>query len=73
MICPKKTSFDGLTQDDVDLMMNHINSYARKALGGQTPIEVFTRQFANIEGLHEKLGIRTIDNKDITLKPSLLK
>jgi IS30 family transposase len=73
MICPKGTSLDNLTQQDVDLMMNHINSYTRKALGGQTPIEVFTRQFANVNNLHEKLGIRTILPQDITLKPSLIK
>jgi IS30 family transposase len=73
MILPKGTSMNHLTQDDVNLMMSHINSYARKVLGGQTPAEVFLRQHGKIKGLLEKLGLRTIDAKDITLKPRLLK
>lgn len=32
-ILPKGTSFSDLQQFDVDLMMNHINSYTRKKLG----------------------------------------
>lgn len=31
-VLPKKTSFDWLTQDAVDLMMSHINSYPRARL-----------------------------------------
>lgn len=30
-VLPKKTSFDNLTQDDINLMMSHINSYNRKS------------------------------------------
>jgi IS30 family transposase len=73
MVLPKGTSMNTLTQDDVNLMMSHINSYARKVLGGQTPIEVFLRQHKKIKGVLEKLGLRIIDAKDITLKPRLLK
>ena len=29
-VLPKGTSFDHLIQDDIDLMMSHINSYTRK-------------------------------------------
>jgi IS30 family transposase len=73
MILPKGTSMNNLTQDDVNLMMSHINSYARKALGGQTPAEVFSRQHKGIKGLLEKLGIKTICANDINLTPMLLK
>jgi IS30 family transposase len=69
MALPKGTSMNILTQDDVDLMMSHINSYARKILGGQTPVEVFLRQHENIKDLLKKLGIRIIPPNDITLKP----
>lgn len=34
-ILPKGRSFDELTQADVELMMNHINSYRRKKLNGK--------------------------------------
>jgi IS30 family transposase len=73
MVIPKGASMNGLTQDDVNLMMSHINSYARKVLGGQTPIEVFLRQHKKIKDLLEKLGLKIISAKDITLKPRLLK
>ena len=73
MILPKGTSMNGLSQDDVNLMMSHINSYARKALGGQTPAEVFLRQHREIGSLLEKLGVRIIHANDVTLKPSLFK
>jgi IS30 family transposase len=72
-ILPKGSSFDELTQSDVNLMMNHINSYARKSIGGQTPTEMFSCHFAVIDSLHEKLDISIVNPDDITLKPSLLK
>jgi catechol 2,3-dioxygenase len=71
MILPKGASMNHLTQGDVNLMMSHINSYARKVLGGQTPAEVFLRQHSKIKGLLEKLGLRTITTKDITKSKSL--
>jgi IS30 family transposase len=71
MILPKGTSMNGLTQDDADLMMSHINSYARKALGGQTPVEVFSRQHKGINGLLEKLGAKVVQANDINPAPSL--
>jgi IS30 family transposase len=73
MILPKGTSMNGLAQDDVNLMMSHINSYARKALGGQSPSEVFSRQHRNIKGLLEKLGVKVISANDINLTPKPLK
>ena len=39
-VLPKKTSFDWLTQDAVDLMMSHINSYPRARLNDKSPFEV---------------------------------
>lgn len=41
-IIPKGTSLDRLTQEDITLMMNHINSYGRPNLGDKTPYEVFS-------------------------------
>lgn len=72
MISPKGKSMNTLSQAHIDLMMSHINSYARKALGGQTPTEVFLKQHQKIDGLLEKLSLRIIEPPDIILKPSLL-
>ena len=64
------TSFDGLTQDDVSLMMSHVNSYVRKGLGDKTPYDLFTaEQGVEIASL---FGISRIAANDVTLKPSLL-
>lgn len=68
---PKGTSFDNLTQEQVRLMMNHINSYRRKNLGDLSPFEVF-KAFHGDEVL-AKLGAELIHHNDITLKPSLLR
>jgi IS30 family transposase len=73
MVIPKGTSMNALDQDDVNLMMSHINSYTRKVLGGQTPVDVFLRQHEKIKDLLKKLGLRIIPAKDVTLKPRLIK
>lgn len=40
MVLPKKTSFEFLTQWDVNLIVNHINSTPRKSLDGKTAYQV---------------------------------
>lgn len=70
-VLPKKTSFDDLTQDDVSMMMSHINSYKRKKLGNRSAHQLFS--FLHDEGLLEKLGITLIPSKEINLAPVLLK
>ena len=70
-ILPKGTSLDNLTQDDIDLMVDHISSYPRPGLGNRTPYEVFS--FLYGEDILQKLGIRRIDPNDVTLRPSLLR
>lgn len=70
-VLPKRTNFDRLTQADVDLMMDHINSYSRASLGSHSPYEVF-RMFYGQEIL-DILGTHLISPNDITLLPELLK
>jgi len=70
-ILQKGTSFDDLTQEKVNLMMNHTNSYKRKKLCNLTPYEIFGT-FHGIEIL-EKLGAVLTSPNDITLLPELLK
>jgi len=70
-IIPKGTSMDNLTQEKVNLMMNHINSYSRKKLGDFTPYEMFEK-FHGRKVL-EKLGAELIPTNEVTLLPIILK
>lgn len=70
-VLPKETAMDNLTQQDIFLMMNHINSYKRKKLNNRSPYETFS--FLHGEDVLEKLGCRPVAAKDIMLKPTLLK
>ena len=40
-IVPKGESFDGFTQDTVDLVFSHVNGIKRKVLHGKSPYDVF--------------------------------
>jgi IS30 family transposase len=70
-IVPKGRSFDAFSQDDINLMMSHINSYSREKLQDKTPIDVF--EFLYGPKVLSKLGIYKIPANEIILKPSLLK
>lgn len=70
-ILPKGTSFDDLTQKDIFLMMNHINSYKRKKLNNRSPYEAFSFYYG--EDLLKKLGCLPVAAENIILKPKLLK
>jgi IS30 family transposase len=70
-ILPKGKSFDHLTQDDINLMMSHINSYSREKLRDKSPLEMFG--FIYGTDVVEKLGLRNIAPNEIILDPSLLK
>lgn len=70
-IIPKGTSFDGYTQRDITLMINHINSTARDSLNGRTPFEPASLLLH--PNVIETLGLKKIEHDDVLLKPSLLK
>lgn len=70
-ILPKGTSFDDLTQADVILMMNHINSYKRKKLNNRSPYDTFSFYYG--EDLLKKLECTPVAAENIILKPKLLK
>ena len=70
-ILPKGTSFDNLTQDKINLMMNHINSYQRANLGDRSPYEIF--QILYGQDILDALGTVLISPNDINLTPELLK
>jgi IS30 family transposase len=70
-LIPKGTSLKGYTQDDINLLMNHINSYPRKKLNNRSPFDTFS--FLHGSSVLEKLGVKRIDPDDVTLNPSLFK
>ena len=70
-ILPKKTSFDFLTQEKVDLMMNHINSYTRKKLNGRSAHQLFSFLYGS--DVAEKLHSHPVNAAEINLTPELLK
>jgi IS30 family transposase len=70
-ILPKGASFDQLTQEgDIELMLNHINSYKRKKLNNKSPYETFA--FLHGEEILRRLRAEFISPQDIVLKPELL-
>ena len=70
-ILPKGRPFDGLNQEDINLMMSHVNSYSREKLNDKTPFDMFG--FLYGRDVLEKLGLYKVSANDILLKPSLLK
>lgn len=62
---PKGTAFDFLSQTEVDLMMNHINSYARKKLNNRSAYQLFS--FFYGDDILAQLTIRQIPANDINL------
>ena len=60
------------SQEDLDLVFSHINSYPREVKFGKSPIEEFLFYHPNSDFL-TKLRLKKIDSDKIMLKPSLLK
>jgi len=70
-IVPKGHSFNSYSQEDMDLMMNHINSYGRRKLNDRSPHAVFS--FLHGTDTLQKLDAECIPNNAIILHPKLLK
>ncbi|HFU4548720.1 TPA: IS30 family transposase, partial [Streptococcus suis] len=69
-ILPKGTSFDNLTQDDINLVCSHVNSVKRASFNGKSAYELFT--FTYGEELAILLGITKIDPENVIQSPRLL-
>ncbi len=70
-IIPKGTSMDNLTQYDIDLMINHINSLTRPSLNNSTPYDL--AQILLDKEVFKKLNLKKVPANEIQLKPNLLK
>lgn len=68
---PKGTDLGQYTQEQINLMMSHINSYARPNLGNKSPYDVFLFQYG--ENILSALGLKRIPADEIILTPKLFK
>ncbi len=66
---PKGTSFNDYNQDDINLMLNHINSVKRESLNGNSPFELMNeflpKKIIDLFDIHE------IKQNEIILKKKL--
>ncbi|MEZ7594657.1 IS30 family transposase [Streptococcus sp. 27098_8_76] len=69
-ILPKGTSFDNLTQEDINLVCSHVNSIKRAALNGKSAYELFA--FTYGEEIPKLLGISKIPAEDVCQSSTLL-
>lgn len=71
MVLLKRTTFDFLTQWDVNLITSHINSTPRESLNGRTPYEVALETFG--EDVLKAFQLRRIDPDKVILTPKLIR
>ncbi len=70
-IIPKGTSFDFLTDEKVNLMLSHVNSYGRAQFNGVSPTDLFIQMYG--EDVLHLLGQQKIEPEKIILTPLLFK
>ena len=68
-----KFNFDELTNQDMRVLMSHVNSNPRRSLGGLSPIQAFLAIYGD-EGaeLLDAFGIEQIEADELTLTPEIL-
>ena len=69
-VLPKGTSFDDLNQEDITLLVNHINSTGRDKYHGKTPYMLSKVLLDN--KLHEVMKLVEVKPDELCLKPSLI-
>ena len=67
---PKGTSLEDFTQEDITLLINHINSYSRNERAPFTPFDLIEKAYPD---LVKKLGLKRIPPDEILLSPQLFK
>lgn len=70
-VLPKGKSFNPYTQDDITLLVNHINSTRRNKLDGSTPFELAISDAFQV--LKSATGLLAIPADEVVLSPRLLK
>ena len=69
-VLPKGRTFENLSQDDIDLMLSHVNSLARKSLNDVPAITLFETIYG--KDILKKLGITLISPNAVCLLPDLI-
>lgn len=70
-VLPKgESDFDALSKPDMAVLMSHVNSYGREALGWAAPYDL--AQLTLPTNLLDGLSIGRIPAEEVTLKPYLL-
>ena len=64
-------SFDNLTQNDIDLVLSHVNSYIREKYGNIPAASRFSSIFG--DDCLDMLNIKVIPPEKVILNPNLLK
>lgn len=68
---PKGTDFDSYTQEDISLMMDHINSYTRESLGNNSPYDMFSFMYG--KNVLDLIGCHRIPPQEVTLNKSIFR
>lgn len=71
MVLPKGTSFEFLTQWDLNLIVSHINSTPRESLGGRTPYSVALETMGR--DVLNAFQLRPIAPDEVNLTPKLIR
>lgn len=72
-VLPKGSSFNGYSQNEMVLLMNHINSTRRKGLGFQSPYDLIPRQDMDMKKLMRLMKLEIIPDELVNLTPTLLR
>lgn len=70
-VIPQGVSFNPYTDEDITLLMNHINSTKRSGLGGKSPYELITEDDEDMWELFRLLKMDFIQPDEVHLKPDL--
>ena len=72
-VVPKGKSFTPYQQEDITLLMNHINSTKRFSLKGKAPYELIEEDDEDMRALMDLLKMHLIPADEVHLTPDLLK
>ena len=70
-VIPQGISFNAYTEEDMTLLMNHINSTRRKSLGGKAPYEMISEDDEDMWALWELLKMDLIPPDEVHLMSDL--
>ena len=70
-VTPKGKTLTPYTQEDMTLLMNHINSTRRRSLGGKAPYELVDENDEDMHALFSLLKMDFIPPDEVHLKPDL--